>query len=124
MGNYHMGTFTSKVPIRAIRPVLPATARTCSQRPGVGCRAGNGNFQTQSSLDPSSGALREIQPIGAEQPLSEVSVFGLTSEALANRVRDAARVAGLGDGFSRHSGRIGMARGMVAAEAPTAVIQH
>ena len=51
-------------------------------------------------------------------------MFGLTSEALANRVRDAARVAGLGDGFSGHSGRIGVARGMVAAEAPTAVIQH
>ena len=98
--------------------------RTCNRHPRAVRHARNGNFQTQSSLDPSSGALREIQPIGAEQPLSEASVFGLTSEALANRVRDAARVAGLGDGFSRHSGRIGMARGMVAAEAPTAVIQH
>ena len=97
---------------------------TCDQEAGAGRRAGNGNFQAQSSLDPSSRTLCEIQPIGAEQPLSEASVFGLTSEALANRVRDAARAAGLGDGFSGHSGRIGVAKGMVAAEAPTAVIQH
>ena len=51
-------------------------------------------------------------------------MFGLISEALANRVRDTARAASLSDGFSGHSGRLGMARGMVAAGAPTAVIQH
>ena len=66
-------------------------------------------------------ALREIQPDGAD-PVA--SLLGLTGETLANRVRAAARAAGLGDGFSGHSGRIGVARGMVAAEAPTAVIQH
>ena len=70
-------------------------------------------------------ALREIQqPDGAEHPLSEGPVFGLTGEALANRVRDAASAAGLGDGFSGHSGRIGMARRMVAAGAPNATVQH
>ena len=31
-------------------------------------------------------------------------MFGLTGETLANRVRDAARAGGLGDGFSGHSG--------------------
>ena len=51
-------------------------------------------------------------------------MFGLTGEALANRVCAAARTAGLGDGFSGHSGLIGMARRMVAAGAPTAVVQH
>ena len=51
-------------------------------------------------------------------------MFGLTSEALANRVRDTAKAAGLGDGFSGHSGRIGMARRVVAAGALTAVVQH
>ena len=44
-------------------------------------------------------------------------MFGLTGEALANRVRAAARAAGLGDRFSGHSGRVGMARRMVAAAA-------
>ena len=49
-------------------------------------------------------------------------MLGLAGEALAKRVRDAAKAAGLGDGFSRHSGRIGMARRMIAAGAPTAVV--
>ena len=51
-------------------------------------------------------------------------MFGLTGEALANRIRAAARAAGLGEDFSGHSGRIGMARRMVAAGAPTAAVQH
>lgn len=46
------------------------------------------------------------QPKGAG-PASPV--FGPTGEALANLVYAAARAAGLGDGFSGHSGRIGMA---------------
>ena len=69
-------------------------------------------------------ALREIQPGSTEHPVSEVLVFGLTGEALASRVRAAASAAGLGDGFSGHSGRIGMARRMVAAGAPNAAVQH
>ena len=54
-------------------------------------------------------ALRGIQPDG---------------ETLANRIRAAARAAGLGEDFSGHSGRIGMARRMVAAGAPTAAVLH
>ena len=50
--------------------------------------------------------------------------MGLTGEALANLVKDAAVAADLDDGFSRHSGRIGMARRVVAAGALTAVVQH
>ena len=53
----------------------------------------------------------------------EVPVFDLTGEALANRVSAAARAAGLGDGFSGHSGRIGMVRRMVVATAPNAAVQ-
>ena len=66
-------------------------------------------------------ALGEIRP---DEPDSAAPVFGLTGEALANRVRAAARAAGLGDGFSGHSGRIGMARRMVAAGAPNAAVQR
>ena len=57
-----MGTITPKGPIRATYPLLRATARICSRRPGVDRQAGNGNFQTQSSLDPFSRTLCEIQP--------------------------------------------------------------
>ena len=94
---------------------------TCDQEAGAGQRAENGNFQTQSSLEPSIRALREIQP-GDVDPAT--LVFGLTGETLANRVRAAAKAAGLGDGFSGHSGRIGMARRMVAAGAPNAAVQR
>ena len=66
-------------------------------------------------------ALQEIQPEGAD---SADPVFGLTGEALANRVRAAAQAAGLGHGFTGHSGRIGMARRMVAAGAPNAAVQR
>ena len=69
-------------------------------------------------------ALREIQPVGAEHPASEAQVFGLTGETLASRIRAVARAAGLGEDFSGHSGRIGMARRMVAAGAPNAAVQN
>ena len=64
-------------------------------------------------------ALREILPKDSDPA---APVFGLTGEALANRVRAAARAAGLGNGFTGHSGRIGMARRMVAAGAPNAAV--
>ena len=48
----------------------------------------------------------------------------MTGETLANRVRAAARAAGLGDRFRGHSGRIGMARRLVAAGAPNAAVQR
>ena len=58
-------------------------------------------------------ALRDIRPDDVDLV---APAFGLTGETLANRVRAAARAAGLGDGFTGHSGRIGMARRMVAVE--------
>ena len=66
-------------------------------------------------------ALREIRPKDADPA---APVFGLTGEALANRVRAAARAAGLGDGFTGYSGHIGMARRMVAAGAPNVAVQR
>ena len=77
--------------------------------------------QTVAVTEATARALREIQP---EDVDPTAPVFGLTGEALANRVRAAARAAGLGNGFSGHSGRIGMARRMVAAGAPTAAVQR
>ena len=79
---------------------------------------------TVAVTETTASALREIQPGSTEHPVSEVPVFGLTGEALANRVRAAAKAAGLGDGYDGHSGRIGMARRMVAAGAPNATVQH
>ena len=53
---------------------------------------------------------RALRDIRSDDVDPAVPVFGLTGETLANRVRAAARAAGLGDGFTGHSGRIGMAR--------------
>ena len=77
--------------------------------------------QTVAVTAATARALGEIWP---GEPDSAASVFGLTGEALANRVRAVARAAGLGDGFSGHSGRIGMARRMVASRAPNAAVQR
>ena len=77
---------------------------------------------TVAVTETTTNALCEIQPNTDVDPAA--SVFGLTGETLANRVRAAAKAAGLGDGFRGHSGRIRMARRMVAAGAPTATVQH
>ena len=49
----------------------------------------------------------------------ESSLFGLSAPSISRRIRAVAAVAGLGQGFSGHSGRVGMARRMAAAGAPT-----
>ena len=71
---------------------------------------------TVAVTETSARALRDIQPDDTDPA---ASVFGLTGETLANRVR----AAGLGEGFCGHSGRIGMAWRMVAAGAPNAAVQ-
>ena len=59
------------------------------------------------------GAMRAADAHG------ESSLFGLSAPSISRRIRAAAAVAGLGQGFSGHSGRVGMARRMAAAGAPT-----
>ena len=51
-------------------------------------------------------------------------IFGLRADTIARRVKAAARAAGLGSEFSGHSGRVGCARRMTAAGAPTAAVQR
>ncbi|MCY4431903.1 MAG: tyrosine-type recombinase/integrase [Rhodospirillales bacterium] len=47
-------------------------------------------------------------------------VFGLSGRQIARRIAAAAKAAGLGDGFSGHSGRVGMALRMTRNGAPAA----
>ena len=42
-------------------------------------------------------------------------VFGLSASQIGRRVNAAAKAAGLGDGFTGHSGRVGMAQDLAAA---------
>ena len=62
-------------------------------------------------------AMRE--GAGDEDP-----VFGLSDQQISRRVRAAALAAGLGEGFSGHSGRVGMARRMTANGAPLPVVMR
>lgn len=50
------------------------------------------------------------------------SVFGMSESTVARRVKAAAAAAGLGDRFSGHSGRVGLAQRMTAAGASTQAV--
>lgn len=57
-------------------------------------------------------ALRAIRP--AEQLVdARTPVFGLSDRQIGRRVQAAARAAGLGEGYTGHSGRVGMAQDLV-----------
>ena len=61
-------------------------------------------------------ALLAIRPAEAVMNPTQ-RVFGLSASQIGRRVRAAARAAGLGDGFSGHSMRVGMAQDLSAAGA-------
>ena len=59
-----------------------------------------------------SQALQAIRP--AHELLDPATpVFGMTTRHIGNRVRAAAKAAGLGEGFTGHNGRGGMAQDLV-----------
>ena len=60
-------------------------------------------------------ALEAIRP---EEPVAGQTIFGLSDRQIARRIQDAARNAGLGEDFTGHSGRVGLARTMTANGAP------
>ncbi len=63
--------------------------------------------------DEATEALRRIRPVDVART---ARVFGLRSgQAISNRLAAMARAAGLGEGFSGHSPRVGMARDLTAA---------
>ena len=45
-------------------------------------------------------------------------VFGLSASQISRRIKAATKMAGLGEGFSAHSPRVGMAQDLSAAELP------
>ena len=56
-------------------------------------------------------ALRAIRPVEELLDLN-APIFGLSARQIGRRVKAAAKAAGLGDGFTGHSGRVGMAQEM------------
>ena len=59
-----------------------------------------------------SQALQAIRPAPELLDLG-ASVFGMTTRHIGNRIKAAAEAAGLGEGFTGHSGRVGMAQDLV-----------
>ena len=59
-------------------------------------------------------ALRAIAPQDEEGVDLSAPVFGLSASQIGRRVKAAAKAAGLGDGFTGHSGRVGMAKDLAA----------
>lgn len=82
----------------------------------------------RSKTDPEAGGSARYLPraameaLGAVRPEDagpEASVFGLSGRQAGRRVAAAARAAGLGEGFSGHSGRTGLAAELSRAGAST-----
>ena len=59
--------------------------------------------------------LRAIMPEDAAVVGQAAPVFGLSAGQIGRRVNAAAKAAGLGDGFTGHSGRVGMAQDLAAS---------
>ena len=57
--------------------------------------------------------LEVIRPEGASS--QEDVIFGLSDQQIHHRLRAAAKAAGLGDGFSGHSARVGMAQDLAGS---------
>ena len=60
-------------------------------------------------------ALVAIMPEGFAVVDPSTPVFGLSASQIGRRVDAAAKAAGLGEGFTGHSGRVGMAQDLAAA---------
>ncbi len=66
----------------------------------------------------SKAAMDALDAIRPEAGRPGDKVFNLKGRAISNRVQAAAKHAGLGDGYSGHSGRVGMAMTMTENGAP------
>ena len=60
-------------------------------------------------------ALQAIMPEDAGVVDPAALVFGLSASQIGRRIDAAAKAAGLGEGFTGHSGRVGMAQDLVAS---------
>ena len=68
--------------------------------------------------------MRELEATRPDGQTGTGPVFMLGPAQLSRRIAAAAQAAGLGEGFSGHSGRVGLARRMTAKGAPTADVMR
>lgn len=69
-------------------------------------------------------AIESLEAIRPEVLDPRARVFNLTDRQIARRIQQAAAHAGLGEGFSGHSGRVGMVRTMTSNGAPLATVMR
>ena len=87
------------VPRQRLRAAAAAPVQDRPGRRGVVLYIGTEASQALQAIRPA----RELLDPGT-------SVFGMTTRHIGNRVRAAAKAAGLGEGYTGHSGRVGMAQ--------------
>ena len=68
-------------------------------------------------------ALKLLRQDSGLMPDADASVFGLSMSQISRRVDGMARAAGLGEGYSGHSGRVGLAIRMTRRGAPLQAVQ-
>ena len=68
-------------------------------------------------------ALKRLRQDSGLMPDADASVFGLSMSQISRRVDSMATAAGLGDGYSSHSGRVGLAIRMTRRGAPLQAVQ-
>ena len=68
-------------------------------------------------------ALKRLWHDAGVMPDTDVPVFGLSMSQISRRVDGMAKAAGLGDGYSSHSGRVGLAIRMTRRGAPLQAVQ-
>ena len=68
-------------------------------------------------------ALKQLRQDSGLMSDADAPVFGLSMSQISRRVDSLARAAGLGDGYSSHSGRVGLAIRMTRRGAPLQAVQ-
>ena len=68
-------------------------------------------------------ALKRLRQDSGLIPDADAPVFGLSMSQISRRVDGMAHAAGLGDGYSSHSGRVGLAIRMTRRGAPLQAVQ-
>ena len=81
-------------------------SKTDPEAEGVVLYIGQEATQALQALLPEDEAALDVEPAAP--------VFGLSASQIGRRVKAAAMAAGLGDGFTGHSGRVGMAQDLAA----------
>ena len=68
-------------------------------------------------------ALKQLREDSDVMPDSDAPAFGQSMSQISRHVDNMAKVAGLGDGYSSHSGRVGLAIRMTRRGAPLQAVQ-